>query len=336
MQQVLRPWPLLQAFAVVSALVVLALLLFVPDTGLFVTWYVLIPLVPAILLAAPGLWRNLCPIATLSQLPSVIGHQPARRFPLRTRWGSTIGAGILFLAIVPLRPAIFNLDGLALVIFVLSVIVVAVVGGLAFSGKGGWCSSLCPVLPVERLYGQRPIVEVEHAHCSSCDACVTGCYDLRPSGSMRGLTAPERRESQRSWEMLRTPLGVFAAAFPGFVLGYFLLPGDASILDAYLNVIVFSAAALLVVAAADQYVLRNRALTLRVAAATAAGLYYWFTIPSIANAADKLVHLGAAPDWAVAATRVLFLAIVAVWFLLSLRQVPHEEEDELTISPVLD
>jgi nitrite reductase (NADH) large subunit len=335
MQQVLRPWPLLQAFAVASALAVLALLLIVPPTGLFVTWYVLIPIVPATLLVAPGLWRNLCPIATLSQLPSVIGRAPARRFPLTTRWGSTIGAALLFLIIVPLRPSIFNLDALALVVFTLSVIVVAVVGGFAYSGKGGWCSTLCPVLPVERLYGQRPIAEVEHAHCSSCDACVSGCYDLRPTGSLRGLTEPGRPESLHSWTMLRSPLGVFAAAFPGFVLGYFMLAPDATILDAYAGVVVYSVASLVVLSSADEFLLRNRALTLRVAAATAAALYYWFTIPAIAGAAERLVHLGTAPAWTVSATRVAMLALVALWFLLALREAPRRET-ELDVTPALD
>lgn len=335
MQQALRPWPLLQAFAVAAALAVLALLLLVPQTGLFVTWYVLIPLVPAMLLAAPGLWRNLCPIAVLSQLPSVAGKGARRRFPLRTRWGSTIGGAILFLAIVPLRPAIFNQDALALVFFVVSVIVVALVGGIVYSGKGGWCSSLCPVLPVERLYGQLPIVEVEHAHCSSCDACVTGCYDLRPFASLHGLTAPSRPEPRRTWELLRTPLGIFAAGFPGFILGYFLIPADAGIAEAYLTVTVFSAAAIVLVAAADQFVLRNRTLALRITAALAAALYYWFTIPAIATAADGLVHLGTAPGWAVSATRVLLLGFVAVWFLLSLRSVPPTDDD-LAIEPALD
>jgi nitrite reductase (NADH) large subunit len=268
MQLIARPWSVLQAVAVLAALVVLALLLFAPRLGLFVTWYVLIPLVPVLLLAAPGIWRNLCPVAVLSQLPALSGVRPARRFPLRSRWGATIGAGILFLAIVPLRPAIFNQDALALFLFTLSVVVASIAGGLLFPGKAGWCSSVCPVLPVERLYGQLPIIDVEHAHCSACDGCMTACYDLKPVDSLRTLT----RAHTRSWELVRTPLGLFGAAFPGFILGYFVLPGDASISETYLHVITWSCASILLHAVVDQTLVRNRLLVLRVAAATAAAL----------------------------------------------------------------
>jgi hypothetical protein len=336
MQQVSRPWPLLQAIAVAAALAVVALLLLVPKTGLFVTWYILIPLVPALLLAAPGLWRNLCPIAVVSQVPALAGLRPKRRFPLSSRWGATIGAGVLFLAIVPLRPAIFNQDALALTIFVLSVIVVAAVGGVVYSGKAGWCSSLCPVLPVERLYGQLPIVEVPHAHCSSCDGCMSSCYDLKPVDSLRGLTRPSGETKPASWSLLRTPLGIFAAAFPGFILGYFVLPADSSIPNTYFEVIVYAAASLLLYAFADTFIIRNRILTLRITAATAAGLYYWFTIPAIAKAADTLVHLGSAPDAFVQALRVALLGFVALWFVLSVRSVPPSAAIDSSVAPALD
>src|SRR5688500_11180747 len=157
-----RTWSYLQMFAVVATLADIALLLFAPSVGLFVTWYVLIPIVPITLIVAPGVWRNLCPVAVISQLPTVMGRASRRRFPLKASRGAMVVSSLLLLAIVPLRPSIFNLDATALAIFTASVAVIALASGFAFRGKSGWCSSICPVYPVERLYGQRPIIDAEH------------------------------------------------------------------------------------------------------------------------------------------------------------------------------
>ena len=55
------------------ALVVAALLIAVPDTGLFVMWKVVIPLLPLLFLVAPGVWRNICPLAASNQTPRALG-----------------------------------------------------------------------------------------------------------------------------------------------------------------------------------------------------------------------------------------------------------------------
>jgi hypothetical protein len=34
--------------------------------------------------------------------------------------------------------------------------------------KSGWCSSICPLLPVQRLYGQTPFMLVRNSHCAGC------------------------------------------------------------------------------------------------------------------------------------------------------------------------
>ena len=55
-----------------AALVVAALLIAAPDTGLFVLWKVIIPALPLLFLVAPGLWRNLCPLAASNQTPRAL------------------------------------------------------------------------------------------------------------------------------------------------------------------------------------------------------------------------------------------------------------------------
>ena len=44
----------------------------------------------------------------------------------------------------------------------------AFVGGVVFKGKSGWCSSICPLLPVQRIYGQTPLLMVANTHCQPC------------------------------------------------------------------------------------------------------------------------------------------------------------------------
>ena len=52
-----------------------------PDTMVTLFWGALVPVVPAVWLLAPGLWRNTCPLATVSQLPRVFGFSRAATTP---------------------------------------------------------------------------------------------------------------------------------------------------------------------------------------------------------------------------------------------------------------
>ena len=97
--------------------------------------------------------------------------------------------------------------------------VVALISGVMFAGKSGWCSGLCPVHPVEQVYGQRPGITLRNAHCTTCVRCTARCPDSTPAMSplAEPLTARHRA------------LGVLmVGGFPGFVWGWFQVPdGDA-------------------------------------------------------------------------------------------------------------
>ena len=61
-----------------------------PDTMVTLFWGALVPVVPAVWLLAPGLWRNTCPLATVHQLPRVLAQEflpdrPVLISPLKTR-----------------------------------------------------------------------------------------------------------------------------------------------------------------------------------------------------------------------------------------------------------
>jgi len=314
-----RSWAVAQAVSVSIALAVVALLIVRPELGLVLTWGVLIPAVPALLLVAPRLWRNLCPIAVVHQLPVVTGRGGSRRLGREThRWAAAVAAAGLFL-IVPLRHAVFNDHGPALALFVVVVLGLALAGGIVFAGKSGWCSTFCPVSPVERLYGQEPFAQPVHAHCASCLGCTDPCFDREGPPAVAALVN-ERESAEGAGASRRTFLGstatgVFAAAFPGFVLGYFTVDPEAPLATLYLHVLFFAGASL-VLFLALQTVLRFRARTgLRIAAATAAGLYYWFTVPAMVDAAEIALGSSPAPAWVQGAGHVLFLGLVAVWLL---------------------
>ena len=78
-------WHALRVLSVAAAAGLAVLLVLRPEQGLFLLWQLVIPIVPAVFLVAPGLWRNACPLAALNQLPRLAGftkglsHTPAIR-----------------------------------------------------------------------------------------------------------------------------------------------------------------------------------------------------------------------------------------------------------------
>lgn len=314
-------WSIAQFCSVAAAIAVTILLLASPTLGLYLTWDLLVPLVPATLLLAPRLWRNLCPIAVVHQLPRRLGLRGKTGFPIST--GSATSASLLlFLAIVPLRLVLFNDNGSALAIFVVAILLTALTGGLLFSGKAGWCASICPVLPVERLYGQMPVLSPSHAHCETCNGCTKSCYDLLPQHSIIRLTneTPPRTDSRRaSLRSMGTPMGVFAGTFPGFILGYFTVGHDTSLIMAYGWIIFWSIASYLL-ALGTTYLTGTIRPVLRASAVAAATLYYWFSVPAIAAQTRVVFHTGTIPGILVNGLRGIFGIIILVWIVRTIGQ----------------
>ena len=308
-------WRLAQGLSVAAALGAVTLLVLREDLGLFLTWDVLVPLVPASLLLAPQVWRNLCPIAVVHQLPVHLGRGGTRRLPARVQRAAPAVAAGLFYLIVPLRHSVFDVSGPALAAFVVAVLVVAFAGAVLVTGKGGWCATFCPVLPVERLYGQQPVLDAPHAHCTDCTGCIRSCYDLKPERSMDELV---RGRGGRTG-VLRRPMGLFAAAFPGFVLGYFTA-GEGDVAGVYAWILAHAAASAFLFAAVQRATGASERTAVRVPAAVAAGLYYWFAVPSIAGAAHEVLAL-APPPAVVRGAQVVFVALAAFWLLDTRRRV---------------
>jgi hypothetical protein len=257
----------------------MVVLLFVkPDIGLHAFWDVLIPVAPALVALLPGAWRNICPVATMSQLPRHLGISKKRTMSPKTHgWFILIGV-ILLLLIIPLRHTYFDLNGPATGVFLIVSSLIAIVLASYYDGKSGWCASVCPVHQVEKLYGQKPIITVGNAHCKECRKCVTGCPDSTPAASphLGGKTWPRRVAT----------IGLIGC-FPGYIWGWFqvqdyatLSEGLENIVNTYTIPIVGGAATLVLYALLISSVsLQKREVIDRFFASAAISCYYWYRIP---------------------------------------------------------
>jgi nitrite reductase (NADH) large subunit len=297
-------WRAAQWLALTVTVVLLVGMVAQPKLALTVLWNLAIPLVPASLLVSPAIWRNVCPLATLNMIGNRktggrhVGPPVAYRY-----WAVGI---LLLLVLVPARRFLFNTDGLALAVTVGLVAVAAVVMGRFFDMKAGFCNTLCPVLPVERLYGQAPLLAVGNPRCKSCTLCTqTACLDLTPTKSIAQVLG--RARQTHGW--LVTGFGAFAAGFPGFIVGYNTLK-DGPLAEAagvYGHVALWMLGSYAVTGAVVMALRLTAARAMVLLAGSAAGLYYWFASQTLSDT----LRLGVPGT---VAFRVAFLSLVAVWF----------------------
>lgn len=311
-----RLWTTAQIVAFGVTLAVVAGLFLAPDLTLRLAWYGVVPVLPASFLLNAGLWRGVCPIASANTFRSNDRGRPMSTQAMKILWTAGIG---LLLVLIPLRHVLLNGNGPALGVLLLLIVGAAFASGWFIRAKGGFCNSVCPVLPVEKLYGQHPLIHVRNPRCVPCTLCSTkGCMDIDTlkavhtasrSGSGPGSKAGS---GGRSW--LRTPMGLFATVLPGVILGYFLVDDvpSSSALEIYGTVLGMGAASLVAFAApiglADLPPRRVSPLL----AALSAGLYYWFAAPGSVAAFGGPVELGLL-------LRGAFLTLVVVWLVRALR-----------------
>ena len=176
----IRAWWVVRSAGVVATLVVVALCFAVPKTGLRIVWGVGIPLLPILFFVAPGLWRNICPLATSNQTPRVRGWTCALEAPAwLKRYGYLISI-TLFVGFITVRKVGLQTSGPWTGAMLLFALASGFTGGMFLKGKSGWCSSICPLLPVQRIYGQTPFALVGNTHCQPCVGCTKNCYDFNP------------------------------------------------------------------------------------------------------------------------------------------------------------
>lgn len=303
-------WRLAALLGLVLTAVLLLGLVVRPTLTLHLLWDMIIPLLPLVFLANPMIWRNVCPLGTLNRLT---GASADRRAPSRSVLRGGWVVGIVLLAIlVPARRFLFNEDGTALLVTIAVVASLSLILGLVFSRRSGFCNALCPVLPVEKLYGQSPLVRIPTSRCMDCNLCsASGCIDLAGGKSLAQSLGPTRRST--TW--FRSPLGLFAAAFPGFIIGYFTtVDGPLSSAPAvYGHIGLWTLGSLATVLAVATLLGIGWRVALPVLGGAAVAAYYWFSGPALAEA------YGLSGTWGMI-LRVATLAVVAVWLVRALRQ----------------
>ncbi len=298
-----------RAVRVVSVLayVALCVALFVrPAGGLFVLFGIIVPLLPLLFFVAPGVWRNVCPLASANQAPRVLGFTLGRTLPEGFRRRAFVVAMVLFFGIAGARLAVFNGSGTATGVLLALVITAAFLGGLLFKGKSGWCSQICPLLPLQRVYGQTPFVRVPNSHCRPCVACTTNCYDFAPIGAYQA----DLHDEDPVWT---APRRLFVGALPGFVLGFFVLAGagERALTTTYGELALFTLGSAGLFYAASALLPLSASVTVALWAAAAINLFYWFAGPVLADSFATVT--GVEAPWLRWPISALVLVLSLLW-----------------------
>jgi hypothetical protein len=272
-------WRVLQFVFFCVGLTIFTSLLFYPKLGLYLLWNILIPIAPLLLVISVGLWRNVCPLATMVLLPRHLNLSKKKKISpsLQSKLGFL--SVIALLLVVPARHLIFNTNGNATAFLLLMTVVTGVIMGYIFDWKSGWCSSLCPIHPVEKLYGVNTLVSLPNAHCQTCAKCTVPCPDSTPNMHPKIV---QKNFFQRASSKL------LVGGFPGFVWGYFQVPDfvapikASNILDCYLLIYSATIVSLLIYFVLSNTISQKHEGTLtKVFAAFAVSCYYWFRIPNL-------------------------------------------------------
>lgn len=320
----LKAWRIAQWVVWVIGAFILFSLLFFPSLGIVLFWNILIPMAPALFVFGIGIWRNVCPLATTNLLPRHLNLSKRKRLSVLKQGQLNLIAVLALYAIVPLRHAVFNNSGIATALLIISMAVAGVIMGFFYEWKSAWCSGLCPVHPVEKLYGGNVTASVPNAHCDLCRNCVIPCPDsianIDPGTSGRNIY------QQVSGFLI-------AGGLPGFIWGWFHVPDENSItsLQTFLYVYklpltgmaltLFLYAALLAVIRPEY----EQRLT-GVFAAAGVSCYYWFRIPALFGFGmygnDGLLFnlTGILPAWCIVLFTTALTVLFSYWLVIRKKQ----------------
>ncbi len=214
--------------------------------GTTLFWGAVVPAAVLILLLfGHELWRRVCPLSFLSQIPRALGRQ-RQRTKVNPRTGerrqqlakvaddswlarhySQLQFGWLFVGLCG-RILFFNADRLVLAGWMLFTIAAAISVGWLYGGKA-WCQYFCPMAPVQSVYSTPAGLLGSKAHLSEKPITQSMCRTVLPDGSEQSACVACQQpcidiDAERMyWTRLSSREFSFERyAYVGLVVGYFL------------------------------------------------------------------------------------------------------------------
>lgn len=273
-------WRIAQILVGLIGLGIFFSLIFFPEIGIHAFWNVLIPVAPALFVVAVGLWRNICPLASFSLISRHLGFARNKKLKIKQQGRLQLISVILLLLIIPLRHTIFNTNGPATAIIIGILALIAFYISFRYDWKSAWCSGLCPIHPVEKLYGRKSLFELPNAHCKSCVNCVSLCPDSTPS--IHPLSKNKKGLSQKIAGTL------VIGGFPGFIWGWFQVQdyynseGWKHLISIYAYPLIAMIITLVLFLGIKKIISKKHEMTLiNIFAAAAVSIYYWYRLPAL-------------------------------------------------------
>jgi len=310
-------WWILRGLTLGLTLFVIVLLFVAPETGLVLIWQLLIPLLPLSFAVIPGLWRNICPMALLNQLPRQFGI--SREHTLSPTWRkiALYVSVVAFIGFILFRHPLLNHSGMVLGAIFATALLLALLGGFVFKGRSGWCGTFCPLAPLQKAYGHAPVMLVRNGYCETCLGCQKNCYDFNP----RAAFFSDIDDSEPEWSEQRK---FFIAFLPGLIVAFFGagFSAQAGVVD-YLQQMLLPP----MVSVGAFYLLHNLLhinffRLASVFAMTALGIFYWNGIPVVNSGLDKLFAF----SLDAATVEILQYAIPAIGLLVLGRSLISERQ----------
>ena len=279
-------WNTLRVLTLTLTIFVIYSLFTQPELGLTLFWKLLIPLLPLSFAVIPGLWRNICPMAFLNQLPRIFGKGFELTLPQSARKAALLISIAAFIVFVIVRAPLLNHSGEAVGYMLIGVLLLAFIGGLIFKGRSGWCGTFCPLAPIQKVYGHAPLLMVRNGYCDPCLGCQKNCYDFNP----RAAIFSDLDDSDSWWSDKRK---YFAALLPGLIVGFFnaSAPTEGGIENYLINILTPP-----LISVGLYFTLQN---TLRLGdykqtalfGLSALGIFYWYGAPVVVSGIEQLSGL---------------------------------------------
>ena len=214
--------------------------------GTTIFWGAVVPAAIFVLLVfGHELWRRICPLSFISQIPRALGwqRQTAKRNPktgeIRRQLArvspdswlakhySALQFGWLYIGLCG-RILFFNADRLVLAAWLLFTIAAAVAVGWLYGGKA-WCQYFCPMATVQSIYSSPAGLLGSRAHLSPTTITQSMCRKTDANGEEQSACVACQQpcidiDSERMyWARIETPAFAFERyGYVGLVVGYFL------------------------------------------------------------------------------------------------------------------